>query len=81
MGQVGGWCWHPQSAWDARQFPASQPVPPNPKARSVIADANAWPLANAWRGYGMRVGEIVYLWIKERKQKISALMTYNTDQA
>lgn len=81
MGQVGGWCWHPLSAWDARFLPPPAPVPPRPTARSVIADARDWPLANAWRGYSMRVGEIVYLWIKERKQKISALMTYNTDQA
>lgn len=81
MGHVGGWCWHPMSAWDTRRFPEPQPVPPRPKVRSVIADAKEWPLANAWRGYSMKVGEVVYLWIKERKQKIAALMTYNTDQA
>jgi anaerobic selenocysteine-containing dehydrogenase len=81
MGQVGGWCWHPMSAWDTKRLPEPQPVPPRPKARSVIADAKEWPLANAWQGYSMKVGEVVYLWIKERKQKISALMTYNTDQA
>ncbi len=81
MGQVGGWCWHPLSAWDTKRLPEPQPAPPRPTARSVIADAKEWPLANAWPGYTMKVGEVVYLWIKERKQKISALMTYNTDQA
>lgn len=81
MGQVGGWCWHPMSAWDPRRFPEPQPVPPRPTVRSFIADAKEWPLANAWRGYTMKVGEVVYLWIKERKQKMSALLTYNTDQA
>jgi thiosulfate reductase / polysulfide reductase chain A len=81
MGMEGGWCWHPQSSWDKKQLPEPEPVPPKPKTRSVIADAKEWPLANAWQGKGMKVGEIVYLWIKERRQKISALMTYNTDQA
>ena len=81
MGAQGGWCWHPQSAWDKAQFPEPEPVPPKPKVRSVIADAKDWPLANAWAGKAMKVGEIVYLWIKEGRQKISTLMTYNTDQA
>lgn len=81
MGAEGGWCWHPQGAWDKKQLPEPGPVPPKPTARSIIADAKEWPLANAWKGKEMRVGEIVYLWIKERRQKISALMTYNADPA
>ncbi|MCC7072202.1 MAG: molybdopterin-dependent oxidoreductase [Deltaproteobacteria bacterium] len=80
MGMEGGFCWHPLSTFDTKkQFPEPAPVPPKPTAKSVIADAKQWPLANAWNR--MKVGEIVYLWIKERRQKISALMTYNTDQA
>lgn len=81
MGEEGGWCWHPEAAWDRKRYPEPDPVPPKPKVRSTIADAKEWPLANAWRGKSMKVGEIVYLWIKEGRQKISALMTYNTDQA
>jgi thiosulfate reductase / polysulfide reductase chain A len=81
MGKPGGWCWHPQSAWDTKFLPEPQPVPPKPKVRSVIADAKDWPLANAWAGKEMKVGGIVYQWIKERRQKVSALMTYNCDQA
>lgn len=81
MGKPGGWCWHPRSAWDTRFLPEPKPVPPKPTVRSVIADAKDWPLANAWAGKEMKVGEIVYLWIKERRQKVSALMTYNCDQA
>ena len=81
MGHEGGWCWHPNASWDKKQLPAPEPVPPKPSRRSVIADAKDWPLANAWQGKAMKVGEIVYLWIKEQRQKISALMTYNTDQA
>jgi thiosulfate reductase / polysulfide reductase chain A len=80
MGQEGGFCWHPLAGYDSKkQFPDPEPVPPKPTVKSVIADAKEWPLANAWNR--MKVGEIVYLWIKERRQKISALMTYNTDQA
>lgn len=81
MGKPGGWCWHPFSSWDKEFLPEPQPIPDKPTARSVIAEAKHWPLANAWEGKEMKVGEIVYLWIKERRQKISALMTYNCDQA
>ncbi|MBA3393726.1 MAG: molybdopterin-dependent oxidoreductase [Deltaproteobacteria bacterium] len=81
MGYVGGWCWHPLSGFDKKQHPEPEPIPPKPTAKSVIADAKDWPLANAYPGFGMKVGTIVYLWIKEKKQKLSAMMTYNTDQA
>ncbi|RVX39797.1 anaerobic selenocysteine-containing dehydrogenase [Nonomuraea polychroma] len=81
MGKAGGWCWHPNAEWDDKQFPEPGPIPPKPTVRSVIADAKDWPLANAWQGREMKVGEIVYLWIKERRQRVSALMTYNCDQA
>ncbi|TKK91377.1 hypothetical protein FDA94_00800 [Herbidospora galbida] len=81
MGKEGGWCWHPMSAWDKKALPEPGPIAPKPTARSLIAEAKDWPLANAWQGNKMRVGEIVYLWIKERRQQISALMTYNCDQA
>jgi anaerobic selenocysteine-containing dehydrogenase len=79
MGEVGGFNWSPFEAWDKKQLPEPKPVPPRPTARSVIADAKDWPLANAWKGKAMRVGEIVFLWLKEKRQKVSALMTYNTD--
>ncbi len=81
MGYVGGWTWHPQAGYDKKQHPEPEPVAPKPTAKSVIASAKTWPLANAYPGYGMKVGQIVYLWIKEKRQKISALLTYNTDQA
>jgi anaerobic selenocysteine-containing dehydrogenase len=80
MGKPGGWCWHPLSAWDKKAIPEPKPVPAGPTARSVIAEAKDWPLANAFAGK-MKVAEIVYLWIKEGRQKISALMTYNADTA
>ncbi|MFF5218585.1 molybdopterin-dependent oxidoreductase [Micromonospora sp. NPDC000442] len=81
MGQVGGWCWHPRSTWDTDALPEPEPVPPKPVRRSLIAEAKGWPLANAWQRNQMKVAEIVYLWIKEGRQKASALMTYNCDQA
>jgi anaerobic selenocysteine-containing dehydrogenase len=79
MGRRGGWCWHPNSAWDKEQLPEPGPVPPDPTRRSVIAEAKDWPLANAWNK--MKVGSIVYPWIGERRQRVAALMTYNCDQA
>lgn len=81
MGEVGGFNWFPFEAWDKKQLPEPKPVPSPPKVRSVIADAKDWPLANAWKGKAMRVGEIVFLWLKEQRQKLSALMTYNADPA
>jgi thiosulfate reductase/polysulfide reductase chain A len=79
MGEVGGFNWSPFESWDKKQLPEPKPVPPRPTARSVIADAKDWPLANAWKGKAMRVGEIIFLWIKEKRQKVSALMSYNVD--
>ncbi|MFD0855759.1 molybdopterin-dependent oxidoreductase, partial [Actinomadura adrarensis] len=81
MGRQGGWCWHPNSSWDKKQIPEPGPTPPKPEAKSVIVDAKDWPLANAWTDKKMKVGGIVYQWIKEERQRISALMTYNCDQA
>ncbi|OLZ50165.1 molybdopterin-containing oxidoreductase family protein [Amycolatopsis keratiniphila] len=80
MGKRGGWCWHPQSAWDKKAIPEPNPIPPKPTTRSIIAEAKDWPLANAF-GSQMKVAEVIYLWIKERRQKVSALMTYNADTA
>ena len=79
VGKPGGWCWSAYSSWDKEFLPEPEPVPPKPTARSVIAEAKDWPLANAWKK--MKVGEIVYLWIKERRQRVSALLSYNCDQA
>ncbi|MFI0406504.1 molybdopterin-dependent oxidoreductase [Actinomadura sp. 3N508] len=81
MGKVGGWCWHPQSAWDKKLLPEPGPVPDKPTARSIIAEAKDWPLANAFPDKKMKVAQVIYLWIKEGRQKISALMTYNADTA
>ncbi|MGW0823143.1 molybdopterin-containing oxidoreductase family protein [Streptomyces sp. NPDC002845] len=79
MGREGGWCWHPNSSWDKDAIPEPEPVPDKPTARSVIAEARDWPVANAFKQ--QKVAEIIYLWIKERRQKVSALMTYNADTA
>lgn len=81
MGRPGGWCWHPLGSFDRKAFPEPGPVPDKPTARSVIAEAKEYPLANAFPGYTMKVGQVVYSWIKEGRQQISALMTYNADQA
>jgi hypothetical protein len=46
----------------------------------VIGRGQRSLLANAWQGNEMRVGTIVSM-AEERRQKLSFLFTYNTDQA
>lgn len=81
LGHEGGWCWHPRAAWDTKAIPEPQPVPPKAKRRSALVDAAEYPLANGFKGKSMRVGGMAYQWIKEGRQKVSMLMTYNCDQA
>ena len=43
----------------------------------MLEDPPEYPLANVWRR--MRVGEIIYLYLQQRREKIDAYMTYNLD--
>lgn len=81
LGEEGGWCWHPRSSWDKAAIPEPGPVPPRPTRRSPLVEAREYPLANAFKGRSMKVGGMAYQWIKEGRQTIGALMSYNCDQA
>ncbi|GIW94849.1 MAG: hypothetical protein KatS3mg110_2890 [Pirellulaceae bacterium] len=75
VGRRGGWCWSPWSGVDPAMQPP--PMPPRPKTWSVLEDPPEYPLANVWRR--MRVGEIVYLYLLQGREKLQVYMTYNLD--
>lgn len=75
VGKKGGWCWSPWGGLDPQvKTPA---MPKGAKTWSVLEDPPEYPLANVWRR--MRVGEIIYLYLQQGREKIDAYMTYNLD--
>ena len=76
IGKKGGLCWMYTGAHDAKRFP-TPPMPPKPKAPSVLADPPEFVLANAWNA--MKVGEIVYHYLSQDRAHIQVYMTYNLD--
>ena len=75
VGKKGGWCWSPWGGLDPNvKTPA---MPAKAKTWSMLEDPPEYPLANVWRR--MRVGEIIYLYLQQRREKIDAYMTYNLD--
>ncbi len=75
IGQVGGYCYTVEPTRIPPQvFPQPMPRPPAPKAKSAIEDAVEWPLANKWQR--MKVGQIVYKYIKEGRGKIQVYLSY-----
>ena len=51
-----------------------EPVPPSPKIRTDLEDPPEWPLANRWQK--MRVGEIVYDYLKAGRAKLDVYLSY-----
>ncbi len=75
IGKVGGYCYTVEpTRVPPRVFPQPQPVPPAPKAKSAIENPPEWPLANKWQR--MKVGQIVYQYIKEGRGKIQVYISY-----
>ncbi len=76
VGKRGGWCWMYTGGMDSRQVPLP-PQPPKTKAKSLLADPPEFALANTWNQ--MKVGEIVYWYLKQERARIQVYMTYNLD--
>jgi thiosulfate reductase / polysulfide reductase chain A len=75
IGKEGGYCYGEEpTRVPPRVFPQPQPIPPAPKAKSLIEDPPEWPLANKWQR--MKVGQIVYQGIKEGRGKIQVYFSY-----
>lgn len=76
VGKPGGWCWMWTGSTDSKRFPSPYNVPAS-NTPSVLADPPEFVLANAWNK--MKVGEIVYWYLRQKRARIAVYMTYNLD--
>ncbi len=76
VGKEGGWCWMFTGGYDSKRFKPPKGAP-KPDAPSLLADPPEFVLANRWNT--MRVGEIVYWYLKQERAKIQVYMSYNLD--
>jgi len=76
VGKPGGFCWMFTGGYDKKRFPPPQ-GPGKPTTPSILADPPEFALANVWNT--MKVGEIVYWYLKTKRAKIQVYMTYNLD--
>lgn len=76
VGKRGGWCWMWTGGLDGKRF-RLPPQPEKSKTKSLLADPPEFVLANTWDA--MRVGEIVYWYLRQERARIRVYMTYNLD--
>lgn len=76
VGQKGGFNWMWTGGIDSKRF-SPPPMAPKPERMSLLADPPEFVLANRWRT--MKVGEIVYWYLKTGRAKLQAYVTYNLD--
>lgn len=75
IGQPGGYCYTVEPTRVPPQvFPQPSPQPPSPTAKSAIENPPEWPLANKWQR--MKVGQIVYRYLKEGRGKVRVYISY-----
>ncbi|MEM1448500.1 MAG: molybdopterin-dependent oxidoreductase [Planctomycetota bacterium] len=76
VGKPGGFCWMFTGGYDKKRFPSPK-GPSKPKTPSILADPPEFALSNVWNT--MKVGEIVYWYLKTKRARIQVYMTYNID--
>lgn len=75
IGKVGGYCYTEEpTRVPPRAFPQPGPLPPAPKRQSAIENPPEWPLANKWQR--MKVGQIVFQYLKEGRGKLQVYISY-----
>lgn len=75
VGQEGGYCYTEEpTRVPGRTFPDVQPQPPRPTRKSILENPPEWPLANKWQR--MRVGQVVYDYIKDGRAKLQVYLSY-----
>lgn len=73
IGQEGGYNYM-KTGFGAFGVKQPEPVPPSPKIRTDLEDPPEWPLANRWQK--MRVGEIVYDYLKAGRAQLDVYLSY-----
>ena len=76
VGKPGGIGWMYTGGYD-KDYARPPRMPPKPKTPSLLADPPEFILANRWNT--MRVGEIVYWYLQQKRARIQVYMTYNLD--
>jgi len=74
VGKPGGYCYGLEEKLAPAKYPAPQPEPPKVKVRTDLEDPPEWPLANRWQK--MKVGQMVYEYIKQGRAKIDVYLSY-----
>ena len=75
IGKPGGYCYGEEPTQvPPRVFPQPMPRPPAPSAKSAIENPPEWPLANKWQR--MKVGQIVYDYLKQGRGKLQVYISY-----
>ena len=75
IGQPGGYCYGEEpTRVPPRVFPQPSPQPPAPTAKSAIEIPPDWPPANKWQR--MKVGQIVYDYLKQGCGKLQVYISY-----
>ncbi|MCI0683194.1 MAG: molybdopterin-dependent oxidoreductase [Gemmataceae bacterium] len=74
INQPGGYCYAESAEIPDHLFPMPAPVPAAPKIRTDLEDPPEWPLANRWQK--MRVGQIVYAYLKQKRARLQVYFTY-----
>jgi len=76
VGKPGGLCWMYTGGYD-KDYARPPKAAPKPNISSILADPPEFILANRWNT--MRVGEIVYWYLAQKRARIQVYMTYNLD--
>lgn len=74
VGKPGGYCYGLEEKLAPARYPAPQPEPPKVTIRTDLEDPPEWPLANRWQK--MKVGQIVYDYLKQGRAKIDVYLSY-----
>ena len=75
IGQPGGYCYTVEpTRIPPEVFPQPMPRPPAVTVQSDIENPPEWPLANKWQR--MKVGQIVYRYLKEGRGKVQVYLSY-----
>jgi anaerobic selenocysteine-containing dehydrogenase len=74
VGKPGGYCYGLEEKLSTARYPQPQPIPPKPKLRTDLEDPPEWPLANRWQE--MKVGQIVYDYIRQGRAKVDVYLSY-----